>query len=66
MCKIEGAALKLVQGVLGPIDTSKRHFASLSSGEWMISIALEDTNDRRFRYTRGNLFDEATIGDARV
>ena len=65
--RVEGAALKLARGILGRVeDVSEHYFVALASGEWAISFVIDGGNDRRFRYTRGNLHDEANIGDARV
>jgi hypothetical protein len=64
--RVEGAAVKLVQGILGPAY-GEHCFAALDSGEWAISFVAKDGgNDRRFRYTRGRLLDEQHIGDARA
>jgi hypothetical protein len=66
MSKVEKERLKLVRGLMGPARIYELHFAVVSDTEWAASVATKDGQDRRFRYTKGKLFDEAHIGDARV
>ena len=63
----EREKLKLVKKHLGGASIYQMQFAELSENEWAVSVSTgKNARDRRFRFTRGQLFDEALIGDARI
>ena len=66
MSKDERARLKLIRKVLGPAKIYELRFVVVSATEWAVNVVFRGGSDRRFRFTRGELFDEACIGDARV
>ena len=66
MDKAERARLRLIKKEVSPAKIYEISLAAISATEWAASVALTNGMDRRFRCTRGQLFDEAHIGDARV
>jgi hypothetical protein len=65
---VKNAAVRMVQRVLGPAYTKSKHiFVALASDEWAITFYKDDdSNDRRFYFKGGALYDQANIGDARA
>ncbi len=64
--KEERACLKLIRKIVSPAQIYELQIVTASAAEWAARVTFKDGNDRRFRFTRGQLFDEASIGDARV
>lgn len=68
MSKQERRILNLIRTAILPDKIYEIYgLVALSRDEWAASIRVKGSaEDRRFRYTQGRLYDEATIGDARV
>lgn len=62
----ERARVNLIRQKISPAKIYELHIVAISAAEWVANAVLKDGNDRRFRFTRGQLFDEAAIGDMRV
>ncbi|MCC7500491.1 hypothetical protein IT396_01665 [Candidatus Nomurabacteria bacterium] len=58
--------MNLIKKTVSPARIYEIQIVAISAAEWAANAALTDGNDRRFRFTRGQLFDEAMIGDARA
>lgn len=61
----ENEVLKTIRSLVKPARIYEILLVTLSDNEWAVSVALRDGPDRRFRFTRGRLWDEADIGDMR-
>ncbi|MSR70838.1 hypothetical protein EXS62_02250 [Candidatus Kaiserbacteria bacterium] len=66
MSKEEKARFELIKKSVSPAKIYELVFAVVSETEWAASAALIGGGDRRFRFLRGQLLDEANIGDARA
>ncbi|MDO8548391.1 MAG: hypothetical protein Q7R71_01850 [bacterium] len=66
MSKQEKKRLKLIKSMISPSKIYELCFAVISDTEWAANAALIGGKDRRFRFTHGQLFDEATVGDVRT
>jgi len=67
MSEAERERYRMVRRALGAgVKIYELVIVVVSEGEWAASAALVGGGDRRFRFTRGRLHDEACIGDARV
>ena len=67
MSEEDKARLKIIRERIGKAKIYEFYVAVLSSTDWAATVSTgRDTPDQRFRFTRGKLFSEAAIGDARV
>ncbi len=58
--------MRQVKELLLPLIVNDIELVAISDTDWMAQAVLADGTGRRFRCVRGKIFDELSIGDARV
>lgn len=58
--------MRRIVAMLRPETVSEIAIVEASETSWMAQAVMSSGPDKRFRFVSGHLYDEATIGDARV